>query len=233
MNIFYLPEIKEDIVLLDEVESGHAIRVLRMKEGDNVILTDGSGGWFEGLIEEAHPKKCLIRITSRQMDFEKRDYCLVLAVAPTKNSDRIEWFLEKAVEIGIDGFIPVQCRFSERKNINLMRLHKVALAAMKQSLKAYKPEIREMVSFAEMIQSPFRGKKFIAHCYPGEKPHLKELISAGEDVLVLIGPEGDFSEDEVTLALQNGFREISLGKSRLRTETAALAACHTVSLSNM
>jgi 16S rRNA (uracil1498-N3)-methyltransferase len=232
MNIFYLPEIKEDIVLLDEVESGHAIRVLRMKEGDVVTLTDGSGGWFEGSIVDPHPKKCRIRITSTQLDFEKRNYRLVMAVAPTKNSDRTEWLLEKAVEIGIDGFIPVQCRFSERKNINILRLHKVALAAMKQSLKAYMPDISELVSFAELIKSPFKGKKFIAHCYPGEKPHLKELISAGDDVLVLIGPEGDFSEDEVTLALQNGFREISLGKSRLRTETAALAACHTVALAN-
>lgn len=232
MNIFYLPEIKEDIVLLDEVESGHAIRVLRMKEGDVVTLTDGTGGWFEGSIEEAHPKKCRVRIASTQLDFEKRNYQLVMAVAPTKNSDRTEWLLEKAVEIGIDGFIPIQCRFSERKNINIMRLHKVALAAMKQSLKAYMPEISELVSFAELIKTPFMGKKFIAHCYPGEKPHLKELISAGDDVLVLIGPEGDFSEDEVTLALQNGFREISLGKSRLRTETAALAACHTVALAN-
>lgn len=232
MNIFYLPEIKGEIVLLDEVESGHAIRVLRMKEGDVVTVTDGSGGWYKGLIEEAHPKKCLIRIISRQMDFEKRDYRLVLAMAPTKNSDRTEWLLEKAVEIGIDGFIPVLCRFSERKNINQMRLYKVALAAMKQSLKAYLPEISEMVSFAEVVRSPFSGKKFIAHCYPGEKPHLRELISEGDDVLVLIGPEGDFSEDEVTLALQNGFREISLGKSRLRTETAALAACHTVALAN-
>ena len=232
MNIFYLPEIKGEIVLLDEIESGHAIRVLRMKKGDNVTLTDGSGGWYEGLIEEAHPKKCLIRITSRQMVFEKRDYRLVLAVAPTKNSDRTEWLMEKAVEIGIDKFIPVLCRFSERKNINRMRLHKVAMAAMKQSLKAYMPEISELFSFTEVVRSPFNGKKFIAHCYPGEKPHLRELISAGDDVLVLIGPEGDFSEDEVTLALQNGFREISLGKSRLRTETAALAACHTVALVN-
>jgi 16S rRNA (uracil1498-N3)-methyltransferase len=232
MNVFYTAEINGDTAYLDEVESGHAIRVLRMKEGDEAIVADGKGGWLTGMIENAHPKKCTIRIILSQYNFEKRNYRLTMAVAPTKNSERMEWFLEKATEIGIDQFIPIRCSFGERKNINLARLEKIALSAMKQSLKAWLPEISEMVSFEDFIAKPFEGKKLIAHCYPGQKPHLKNVVQSGGNVLVLIGPEGDFSPDEIKLAIENGFHEISLGQSRLRTETAALVACHTVALIN-
>jgi 16S rRNA (uracil1498-N3)-methyltransferase len=232
MNVFYATEIEGDTAFLDEVESGHAVRVLRMKEGDEAIVADGKGGWFAGMIENAHPKKCTIRIISSQYNFEKRNYRLTMAVAPTKSSDRIEWFLEKATEIGIDHFVPIRCSFGERKNINLARLEKIALSAMKQSLKAWLPEISEMVSFGDFIAQPFKGKKLIAHCYPGQKPHLRSVVNPGENVLVLIGPEGDFSSEEVKLALENGFQEISLGQSRLRTETAALVACTAVAIIN-
>jgi 16S rRNA (uracil1498-N3)-methyltransferase len=232
MNVFYAAEIEGDTAFLGEVESGHAIRVLRMNKGDEAIITDGKGGWFTGMIENTHLKKCTIRIISSQYNFEKRNYWLTMAVAPTKNSDRMEWFLEKATEIGIDHFVPIKCSFGERKNINLARLEKIALSAMKQSLKAWLPEISEMVSFGDFIAQPFKGKKLIAHCYPGQKPHLKNVVNPGENVLVLIGPEGDFSIEEVKLAVENGFQEISLGQSRLRTETAALVACHTVALVN-
>lgn len=232
MHVFYLSEIQSDTVNLDETESGHAIRVLRLKQGDPVIVTDGKGGWFEGRIADTHPKKCSVHILSAQYGFERRNYRLFMAVAPTKNSDRIEWFLEKATEIGLDGFIPLKCRFSERKNINLQRLEKVAMAAMKQSLKAYLPETREPQSFEKLVKEPFLGQKFIAHCYPGEKPHLKDILVPGSDTLILIGPEGDFSTEEVSWAKENGYQEVTLGISRLRTETAALVACHTVSLLN-
>lgn len=233
MHVFYLPEIHSDIVQLDETESGHAVRVLRLKQGDPVVVTNGKGGWFEAMVADPHPKKCTVQILAAHQGFEGRNYRLYMAVAPTKNSDRIEWFLEKATEIGIDGYLPLICRFSERKNINLQRLEKVALAAMKQSLKAYLPEISETISFVQLVNKPFNGIKVIAHCYPGKKPHLKDIIVPGTDMLVLVGPEGDFSEDEVRLALDNGFQEVTLGNARLRTETAALVACHTVSLLNL
>lgn len=232
MNVFYTAEIEGDTAFLDEVESGHAFRVLRMKEGDSVIVTDGKGGWFTGIIGFGHPKKCSIRIISSQCNFEKRNFKLTLAVAPTKSSDRIELFLEKATEIGIDRFVPIRCSFGERKTINIARLEKIALSAMKQSLKAWLPEISELVSFEDFIAKPFEGKKVIAHCYPGHKPHLKNVVQAGENVLILIGPEGDFSPDELIHAVEAGFQEVSLGQSRLRTETAALVACTAVAFVN-
>ncbi len=232
MNIFYLPEIDPAGATLSEEESGHAIRVLRLKEHDPVTLVNGKGILFEAEISVAHPKKCQLRIIRFWEEYEKRSYTIHLAVAPTKNQDRMEWLVEKATEIGLDEFTPLLCRFSERKQIQHNRLEKIAVAAMKQSLKAYLPGIREMIAFEQFISHPFPGQKFIAHCYPGDKPFLKDLVDRDENVLVLIGPEGDFSPEEVTLAIAAGFHEVSLGRSRLRTETAALAACHTVALCN-
>jgi 16S rRNA (uracil1498-N3)-methyltransferase len=151
-------------------------------------------------------------------------------VAPTKNSDRLEWFLEKATEIGIDRMVPLHCTHSERKNINTDRLKKVAISAMKQSLKAWLPEVTELTKFETLIQEPFEGKKFIAHCYPGEKVHLKDALQPDDKALVLIGPEGDFSLEEVELAIAHGFTPVTLGTARLRTETAALVAVMTAAL---
>jgi 16S rRNA (uracil1498-N3)-methyltransferase len=232
MQIFYIPQVDGEVVRLDEAESGHAVRVLRLKPGDDVVVTDGCGGWYNGVIGVAHHRHCSILIKRVQMDYGKRSFRVHLAVAPVKNNDRTEWFLEKATEIGIDQLTPLQCTYSERKNLNATRLQKIAVAAMKQSLKAWLPVIDEWVPFADFVKRPFVGTKLIAHCHPGEKPHMKNVITAGENVLVLIGPEGDFSPEEVSLALQNGFMEVSLGKSRLRTETAALVAVHTVALVN-
>jgi 16S rRNA (uracil1498-N3)-methyltransferase len=232
MNVFYLPDFQSGDIILNEEESGHAVKVLRMKENDPVLLVDGKGKLIEGEIIIAHPKKCRIKVLFIKEEFGKRNFHLHLAVAPTKNSDRMEWLIEKATEIGLDEFTPLLCRYSERKQIQKNRLEKVAVAAMKQSLKAYLPVIREIVPFEMFIAQNFRAKKFIAHCIPGEKPHFFNLIHQQEDILVLIGPEGDFSPDEIALARQQGFQEISLGNSRLRTETAALAACHTVALCN-
>lgn len=232
MNVFYLPEFQPGEIILNEEESGHAVKVLRMKENDPVFLVDGKGKLIEGEITSAHPKKCKIKVLTVKEEFGKKNYKLHLAVAPTKNSDRMEWLVEKATEIGLDEFTPLICRYSERTRIHMIRLEKVALAAMKQSLKAYLPSIHEMISFEKFITLNFQSKKFIAHCVPGEKPHLFSQIRPREDIMVLIGPEGDFSSEEIRMAKLNGFQEISLGESRLRTETAALAACHTVALCN-
>ena len=232
MDIFYLDKIGSGEAMPSQDESLHAVKVLRLKEGDPVLLVDGKGSLHEGRIKEAHPKHCLVSLLSVMRDFEKRSYSLHIGMAPTKNNERTDWFLEKATEIGIDEFSPLICRYSERRQINLSRLQKVAISAMKQSLKAFLPVIHPEVPFERFIRIPYDGKKFIAHCYPGEKPHLKDVISANQNITILIGPEGDFSPEEVSLARQQGFQEISLGKSRLRTETAALVACHTAALVN-
>ena len=157
---------------------------------------------------------------------------LHIAMAPTKNMDRTEWFAEKATEIGIDELTFLNCRFSERRVIKTERISKILIAAIKQSLKARLPRLNEMTDFNRFIAQPFKGQKFIAHCHEGEKPLLKEVLQRGEDALVLIGPEGDFSEEEVQQAVAQGFQPISLGPSRLRTETAALVACHLMNLTN-
>jgi 16S rRNA (uracil1498-N3)-methyltransferase len=232
MNIFYIPDIREGMVKLDETESGHAVRVLRMQVGDSLLITDGQGSWYDGVIAVANPRGCAVNVSRSSRDPEKRMYWLTVAVAPTKNADRMEWFTEKSTEIGIDRIVPILCRYSERKHIQLQRLEKIAVAAMKQSQKAWLPEIADMIPFNELITQSFEGKKVIAHCYPGDKPHLATVIKPGDAVLVLIGPEGDFSPEEVNAARAAGFMEVSLGQSRLRTETAALVACHSVALVN-
>jgi 16S rRNA (uracil1498-N3)-methyltransferase len=232
MNIFYQARLTAGEGFLTEEESIHAVRVLRLKEGDPVVLVDGRGMWAEAEISAPDSRKCKVKILRTLEEFGKRSYSLHLAVAPTKNHDRIEWLIEKATEIGLDTFTPLICQFSERRHIQINRLEKIAVAAMKQSVKAYLPEIHEMAVFTTFATAPFLGKKFIAHCSEGNKTHLKNLVPKNEQVMILIGPEGDFSDAEIALALQNGFREVTLGQSRLRTETAALAACHIVALAN-
>ncbi|MCL1822258.1 MAG: 16S rRNA (uracil(1498)-N(3))-methyltransferase [Prolixibacteraceae bacterium] len=231
MNIFYTTQIDGNRAFLDENESNHAVRVLRMKAGERAILVDGKGNRYEAVIEESHPKHCTFGIENVAID-NPRPYRLSIAMAPTKNSERTEWFLEKAVEIGVDDFVPILSRHSERKNINMERLQKVALAAMKQSMKATLPEIAQIIAFESLIEKPFDGKKLIAHCYSGAKPHIKEVVAPSENAIVLIGPEGDFSEEEIALAQKHGFQDISLGQSRLRTETAALTACAVLAFVN-
>lgn len=231
MQIFYLPEISGSEILLNESESKHAVRVLRLSEGDSVQVVDGKGGYYEAVISDAHPKKCRLEITHTQMEFEKRNFHLHMAIAPTKNIDRLEWFLEKCTEIGIDEITPIVSEHSERKVIKPERLEKILVAAMKQSLKAYLPRLNPIQTYSEVMNAR-ESQKFIAHCNPGEKIHLKNALKTSEDVFILIGPEGDFSPDEVELAKHNGFREISLGNSRLRTETAGVVACHIANLQN-
>lgn len=226
-TIFYTPDILTASVLSPE-ESLHCVRVLRMKEGDEILLTDGKGSFFDAVITNAHQKHCGVNILKTIASPKTWDFSLHIAFAPTKNIDRVEWFAEKATEIGIDHFSPLLCFHSERRQMKYDRFEKILVSAMKQSQKACLPQLDEMVSFSEFVKQDFKGRKFIAHCYEGEKKHLKDIYKPKEDVLILIGPEGDFSEQEVAEALRNGFEPITLGESRLRTETAALVACHTI-----
>jgi 16S rRNA (uracil1498-N3)-methyltransferase len=232
MNLFYIPEIPLGEAFLSEEESAHIVRVLRLREGDPVLLTDGKGFMADAEIMDVRSRKCRVNILKTVKADDNRSWRLHLAVAPTKNSDRMEWLVEKATETGLDEFTPLLCRHSERRQIQTTRLHKVAVSAMKQSVKAWLPVIRDMVPFEAFVAQPFSGKKFIAHCRSGVKQHLFNCIIPGEEVVVLIGPEGDFSPEEITLAIQNGYQEITLGNSRLRTETAALTACLTVAVKN-
>ena len=231
MHVFYTPDI--DICLeLPEEEAGHCLRVLRLGVGDEVMLADGKGFFYKAVISAATGKRCQVKVVEKMEQEKFWKGHLHLAMAPTKNMDRIEWFSEKATEIGFDELSFLNCRFSERKVIKTERIEKIVVSAMKQSLKACKPIVNEMTDFAKFMQRDFQGQKFIAHCYEGEKPLLKEVLKPGEDALVLIGPEGDFSPEEVQKAEALGFQPISLGKSRLRTETAALVAVHMMNLFN-
>lgn len=231
MQLFYCPDIDNSIYTLNEEESKHCIRVLRMHAGDRFRITDGRGNLFEVEITDEHPKRCSVRVISTLSNYEAKDFFLHIAVAPTKNISRFEWFLEKATEMGIHEISPIICDHSERKDVKTSRLEKVIIAAIKQSLKAYLPKLNPSLSFSSFIKQDFKGQKFIAYC-DGDHINLKDQYQLKEDVCILIGPEGDFSPEEVNLALEYGFKTISLGKSRLRTETAAIAACHTINLLN-
>jgi len=232
MKLFYIPEIKDNTVTLTPEESRHAVKVLRLSNGDYIQIVDGAGGFYEAEIAEAHPKKCQLTILKSQKEFGRKNFQLHIAIAPTKNIDRFEWFLEKCTEIGINEITPLLSEHSERKVIKPERLEKILISAMKQSLKAYLPRLNPVTTFKDVIFTEFKGKKFIAHCNKGEKIHLKELVMPNENVMILIGPEGDFSPEEVEQAKANGFSEISLGKARLRTETAGVVACHIANLNN-
>lgn len=231
MHVFYTPDIQTRAELPEE-EAAHAVRVLRLQEGDEVMLTDGAGNFYRAAISAASNKRCLVNILETLPQEPLWTGHLHLAMAPTKNMDRTEWLAEKATEIGFDELTFLNCRFSERKVIKTERIQKILVSAVKQSLKARLPRLNEMTDFHHFVKQPFTGQKFIAHCYEGEKPLLKDVLKRGEDALVLIGPEGDFSEEEVRLAVEQGFRPVSLGRSRLRTETAALVACHLMNLCN-
>lgn len=231
MHVFYTPDIQNRSELPEE-EAAHAIRVLRLEPGDEVMLTDGKGNFYRAEIATATNKRCLVNLLETIPQAPLWSGHLHIAMAPTKNMDRTEWFAEKATEIGFDELTFLNCRFSERKVIKTERIAKILVSAIKQSLKARLPKLNEMTDFDKFISQPFEGQKFIAHCYKGEKPLLKDVIQPGADAVVLIGPEGDFSEDEVKKAEAHGFQSISLGRSRLRTETAALVACHILNLQN-
>jgi 16S rRNA (uracil1498-N3)-methyltransferase len=233
MPLFYTPDIAGKTYTLSEEESKHCVRVLRLAEGDAVHLTDGRGAWHTARITAAAPKRCEVEVVDTQLDHGRRPYALTMAVAPTKNNDRYEWFLEKATEIGIDRIVPLETARSERRTYKTERGNKLIESAMKQSLQAWHPQLDGLTALAEVVKMPFDGDKFIAHCEEsGDKILLRDAVHRGVPTLILIGPEGDFAPEEIRLAREHGFQEISLGNSRLRTETAAIAACLTVAVMN-
>ena len=239
VRFFYVPN-ANSVNELPEEEAQHAVRVLRMEMGDEMMLMDGEGVFYRAVVTEATKKRCLYRIEETLPQERQWQPHLHLAMAPTKNMDRTEWFAEKATEIGFDELTFLKCRWSERTVIKTERIEKILVSAMKQSHKAWKPVLNEMTDFKAFLQEIEKREqpmqKFICHCYEeeglGAKVMLKEAVKSGEDVLVLVGPEGDFSIDEVKMAEAQGFQSVTLGKSRLRTETAALVAVHIMNLIN-
>jgi len=233
MYLFYCPDIETKQTLSEE-ESAHCVRVLRYTAGDEILITDGIGTTYNARITNPHPKHCDFEIIRSEKQEPHHHFHLHVAIAPTKNIERLEWAIEKCVEIGVDEITPLLCRFSERKQLRTDRLEKIILSAAKQSLTPYLPVLHDLTPYDDFIksQSQHPGQKFIAHCYKEDKRLFKDEIERGRDVLVLIGPEGDFSEQEVADALSSGFIPVSLGSSRLRTETAGVVACHTAVLLN-
>ena len=231
MYIFCAPDINANN-LLPEEESAHCIRVLRKKAGDEIRITDGQGFFYDAHITVAHPKHCEIAIDRQEGWVKPWGGDLHLAIAPTKNMERMEWLFEKITELGIDTITPLLCRYSERKELKTARLEKIMVSAMKQSQKALLPRLNLPTLFSIFIEQPFDGEKLIAHCYEGRKKTLKQAYTPKQDAVILIGPEGDFSEEEIALAVNKGFTSVTLGDSCLRTETAALFACSAFHLVN-
>lgn len=229
MQLFYNPNIDEltESFIFDKEESKHIIKVLRKKDGDILYVTNGAGYLFECEITLASDNKCTVKINSLEKK-EASKFHLHLAVAPTKMNDRFEWFLEKATEIGIQEITPIFCDRSERKVINAERFEKIILSAMKQSNETFLPKLNPAISFKEFVKQKNKGLQFIAHCEETDKKSLKQALKPNENVTLLIGPEGDFSEKEIALAIENNFQPVTLGNTRLRTETAAVVACHSI-----
>jgi 16S rRNA (uracil1498-N3)-methyltransferase len=230
MHLFYYPDIDNEIFTLNKTESSHCVRVLRLKAGDIIHLTDGRGRLCKAQIVTPDKNKCVTRIIEAVEMPREKGPSLLIAIAPTKNLERFEWFLEKATEIGTDTFIPLICKNSERKSIKPERLQRVIASAMKQSLKYWMPQLAPVISFRELVTRKFNGSMFIATKLEPGTMHLGSHCRNESDIMVLIGPEGDFDLEEINLARQNGFIPVSLGESRLRTETAGVVACHTVNL---
>jgi len=233
MQLFYNPNITETATsfVFDKEESKHIIKVLRKKEGDILHVTNGFGFLFVTEITIASDNKCTVKINTVEKQ-ELSKFHLHLVVAPTKMNERYEWFLEKATEIGIQEITPIICEHSERRIIKTDRFQKILETAMKQSLHFYLPKLNEPIAFKDFIKQEFNGQKFIAHCSTTDKKSLKNELKSDEDVTILIGPEGDFSVNEIEMAIANNFIPVSLGNTRLRTETAAIVACHSVVFKN-
>lgn len=231
MHLFYTPDISGEEYELSEEESHHCTKVLRLAQGDSVSLIDGRGGFYKAEILNAHSKHTLLKVIEYLKEYAKRNHYLHIAVAPTKNIDRFEWFLEKATEIGIDEITPILCERSERKDVKIERLNKIITSAVKQSLKAYHPKLNVPCRLKDFIPES-SSQRYIAHCIDDVKSSLSDKITKRGSYTVLIGPEGDFSPSEVESAIKLGYVPISLGDSRLRTETAALAACFEINFLN-
>lgn len=224
MNTFF-GIIQNNVAILNEDESLHCVKVLRHKVGDVIQVIDGNGTRAIGKIEAAHAKQCAVSLTDKEVVTQSRNYKLHIAIAPTKNIERIEWFVEKAVEIGIDEISFIKCKNSERTVIKDDRLRKVAEAAVKQSQQAFIPKLNSLIDYKEFIKNNTSDVKLIAHCEKESKQHIKQFVTTNKLFTVLIGPEGDFTKDEIALALLNSYLPVALGESRLRTETAGLFAC--------
>jgi 16S rRNA (uracil1498-N3)-methyltransferase len=232
MHLFYYPAITGKSFILDKNESSHCIRVLRLVTNDIIYLTNGCGKLYKAKITKPDKKACETEIIEETDIQKERDYSIVIAIALTKSSERFEWFLEKATEIGIDRIVPLLCENSERRSIKTDRLRKIMISAMKQSLKAWLPEITSLITFEDLLRQPHVGSRFIATMSASREDHLARLYPRGSDILILIGPEGDFSDEEIRQANDNGFISVNLGKSRLRTETAGIVACHAINILN-
>ena len=233
MQLFYNPSLDGSFkqFFFSEAESKHIVRVLRKNPGDTLTITNGKGYRFEAEILEANPKKCKAQLIDEVKTIPRLHH-LHLAVAPTKMNDRFEWFLEKATEIGIDEITPILCEHSERKALKEPRMQKGLQTAKNQSLQTYFPKLNPLTPLSDFLKDVEGDLRFIAHCHEGEKMELKRRAAADKDIVILIGPEGDFSKPEVDRALNAGFLPISLGKNRLRTETAAIVACSTIAMIN-
>ena len=231
VRFFYSPEAAISHELPEE-EAQHALRVLRLQPGDEIFLMDGKGTYYRAHITEADRRHCFYEIDETKPQPRQWTGHLHLAMGPTKNMDRTEWFAEKATEIGFDELTLLNCRWSERRSVKTERLDRILISAMKQSHKAEKPVLNPMTDIADFLKKDFCSQRFICHCHEGDKPLLFDVLSENLDAVVMIGPEGDFSMEEVRMAEEAGFKSVSLGRSRLRTETAALAAVHIMHLKN-
>jgi 16S rRNA (uracil1498-N3)-methyltransferase len=231
LNLFYQPDIPKGISHLNEDESRHAVKVLRMKAGDPLLITDGQGAFYEATIALADSRACSFTIVEQKLS-PARSFSIFIAIAPTKNIDRTEWFVEKAVELGIEQIHFIRCKNSERKTVNIERIQKIIVSAMKQSGQAWLPTCSEMKPYSEAL-SLTADQKFICYVDDQNPDQLKSMAKPNQKYLVLIGPEGDFQKEELEQAIQHGFQKVSLGTNRLRTETAALAACLTLNLINL
>lgn len=234
MQIFYSAEIKDGRALFSREESGHCLRVLRMRRGDSLTFTDGMGNLYDGVITTDDPKGMTVTITSVKSDPCPRDYRLHVAISPLKNDDRFEWFIEKAVETGIDVITPVICSRSEKKRIRRERLEGIILSAMKQSARCLLPRLDEPETLTGFLRRPARGKMLIGTCDTSfDRSGITDAFGRGDNVTILIGPEGDFTPEEVKAAISAGYVPVHIGKGRLRTETAGIAACCSVYLANI
>jgi 16S rRNA (uracil1498-N3)-methyltransferase len=231
LNLFYQPNIAEGVHTLDAEESRHCIKVLRKKVGEAIFITDGKGFFYDALIQNASEKQCTFEIVKTTPAIA-RSYSIHVAISPTKNNERIEWFVEKAVELGIDRISLVECDHTERAYLKGERLRKVAISAMKQSLRASLPRIDEVTTFEKFLPTINEQQRFIAFVDATNPLHLQQAASTKNAYCVLIGPEGDFSQHELDQAITAGFQKVSLGRSRLRTETAGVVACHILNLIN-
>ncbi|MFP4289362.1 MAG: 16S rRNA (uracil(1498)-N(3))-methyltransferase [Bacteroidales bacterium] len=232
LPLFFSEDVEREIVTLSAEESRHCAKVLRKKAGDEIFLTNGKGVLSTGVLLDVHSARTNVTIVSRQTLKNQRSFYLHMIVAPTKSMDRFEWFVEKATEIGVDEITPVVCAQSERNIVKTERLKRIIISALKQSQRTFMPKVNPVITYSALMEKDFSDSCYIAHCLEGEKVYLSDDYQKRSNATVLIGPEGDFNQSEIDMALGKGFLAISLGENRLRTETAALLSCIELNLIN-